>query len=65
MHPALDERVFTGETPPADILEMIGEDYVPAKVFSLSNEFREKILQDSQVRDLTLSIGYTEKIKPA
>ena len=65
MHPALDERVFTGEGPPADILEMIGEDYVPAKVFSLSNKFREKILQDSQVRDLTLSIGYAEKINPA
>jgi hypothetical protein len=65
MHPALDERVFTGDAPPADILEMIGEDYVPAKVASLADSFRQKILEDSLVRDLTLSIGYAEKIDPA
>ena len=65
MHPALDERAFTGEAPPADTLEMIGEDYVPAKVVSLADNFRQKILEDSQVRDLTLSIGYAEKIDPS
>lgn len=65
MHPVLDERVFTGDAPPADILEMIGEDYVPAKVASLADSFRQKILENSQVRDLTLSIGYAEKIDPA
>jgi hypothetical protein len=65
MHPALDERAFTGEAPPADIVEMIGEDYIPAKVCSLSNKFQEKILEDSQVRDLTSLISYNEKINPA
>lgn len=65
MHPALDERVLTGDAPPADILEMIGEDYIPAKVASLAHNFRKKILEDSKVRDLTVSIGYAEKIDPA
>ena len=64
MHPALDERFFTGDAPPADILEMIGEDYVPAKVADLADNFRKKILEDSKVRDLTVTIGYAEKIIP-
>jgi hypothetical protein len=62
MHPSLDERRFTGHAPPADILEMIGQDYAPTKVFNVADNFREKILADSQVRDLTLSISYAEKL---
>jgi hypothetical protein len=65
MHPGLDERVYTGEAPPADIIEMIGEDSVPAKVFGVSHRFREKVLQDSGVRDMATSIAYEEKINPA
>jgi len=42
MHPTLDERLFTGPAPPADILEMIGSDYAAAKVFSIADSFRPK-----------------------
>jgi hypothetical protein len=62
MHPSVDECTLTGTAPPADILEMIGEDYPPAKVASLADDFRKKILQDSKVRDFESSIGFTEKI---
>jgi hypothetical protein len=62
MHPSVDERNLTGTAPPADILEMIGEDYPPAKVASLADDFRKTILQDSQVRDFELTRRFEEKI---
>jgi hypothetical protein len=62
MHPSIDERTLTGTAPPADLLEMIGEDYPPTKVASLADSFRKKILQDSQVRDFESSVGFVEKI---
>ena len=63
MHPSLDERHFTGHAPPADILEMIGEDYAPTKVFNVADNFRKRILVDSYVRDLASSISFAEKVK--
>jgi hypothetical protein len=63
MHPTLDEREYVGKAPPADILEMIGDDYAPAKVFKLANNFRSRILNDSKVEDHYWSVSYAEKLK--
>lgn len=63
MHPSLDERTFVGRAPPADILEMIGEDYAPERVLALASRFVKKLLSDSNVLDHTWSLGYSEKLK--
>src|SRR3982751_878828 len=46
MHPTLDVQTFDGAAPPADILEMVSEDFPPSKVERLALDFIRKLLKD-------------------
>ncbi len=63
MHPTVEERTHIGDAPPADVLEMIGEDYAPVKVAKIAREFKKMLLDDSAVRDLSWSLAWAQKFK--
>ncbi len=58
LHPSLDERSHTGSAPPADVLEMIGDEFSPKRVQKMAQDFKAMILKDSEVSDLTWSLAY-------
>ena len=60
MHPPFDDLTFVGNAPPADIFEMLGEDFDPKEILAIAKNFKKRLLTDSGIQDVKWSLSCDE-----